>query len=814
MSEPFDPYYKWLGIAAKDQPPNCYRLLGIERFEEDPDVIANAADQRMGHVRTFQAGEHSAQSQQILSELARAKVELLNSQKKAGYDEALRAELQQPVVQAPVVQAPAVQTPVQTPVPTVPTPSIIAPAPVAVEPAPEEMSTAGCVVFLVDESTSMSARVAQGTKSKVESIATALNSLLNQLTYLPPSDGALVGYRGGGHIGCRWKGPLGGREFVPTDQLGDAPAAVEDRVRKIPGLGGFGVARQETIRFPVWYIPELGQRAPAAEAFRYCAELLSRRAAGGILDAKPPLVIHFVADLPADESLAEAVQPVAEWKTPLGHPLVFHVHLGSAARVPPTLYASTDAHLTEGPRREMFRASGELLPSMIDALRSVKVTVNAGARGMVYHGQMADLIRFFSVVKAYAMQAAPAPKPLPAPAPSPVPMPAAPVVTAPASPEPTPPSISADSANPPPLQSPPEPKPIPELETPPEPEAAAEPETLSEPVSEETKEPVTDAVAPEPVPEETSTTAPETPPPVESVSEETPEKAAPEETPSAETTAEAKPPEESTAEKSTPGGRVLVVLLLDRSVEAPQAEGPNVWLRVQQRGNEVLQEIVRKGGGQIDVSPIAYGGDSQGETEIASPLSGSLAEQLYVADTELVGGARRIEETTEQIPNGVGGLVSVTRKQPVFIDMPPAPATSPVTPFSAAAQVAECWTADHPDDALGVLVLHLTRGRFDPQQFDEAVASLANPDPAVGSPVLYHLVLTETPRRSVAYPAVPDEIADPAIRKLWEASDPLLGADALAAERPGLVTPESRGFVVNGKFDLLLPGLRHALAND
>jgi len=35
MAEDFDPYYKWLGILPKDQPPHNYRLLGIELFEED-----------------------------------------------------------------------------------------------------------------------------------------------------------------------------------------------------------------------------------------------------------------------------------------------------------------------------------------------------------------------------------------------------------------------------------------------------------------------------------------------------------------------------------------------------------------------------------------------------------------------------------------------------------------------------------------------------------------------------------------------------------------------------------------------------------
>lgn len=59
MSESFDPYRKWLGILPKDQPPNHYRLLGIELFDDDPDVIEAAADQRMTHVRTYQTGQNS-----------------------------------------------------------------------------------------------------------------------------------------------------------------------------------------------------------------------------------------------------------------------------------------------------------------------------------------------------------------------------------------------------------------------------------------------------------------------------------------------------------------------------------------------------------------------------------------------------------------------------------------------------------------------------------------------------------------------------------------------------------------------------------
>lgn len=91
MSDEFDPYRKWLGIPAAEQPPNHYRLLAIAPFEDDPDVIEIAADQRMAHLRTLQTGPHAALSQKLLNELAGAKLCLLKPEEKAAYDANLRA---------------------------------------------------------------------------------------------------------------------------------------------------------------------------------------------------------------------------------------------------------------------------------------------------------------------------------------------------------------------------------------------------------------------------------------------------------------------------------------------------------------------------------------------------------------------------------------------------------------------------------------------------------------------------------------------------------------------------------------------------
>ena len=93
VSATFDPYYKWLGIPKAEQPPNHYRLLGVNLFECDCEVIESAADQRMNYLRTFQYGPRDETSQKLLSEIAAARLCLLNPDRKHVYDDGLRLRM-------------------------------------------------------------------------------------------------------------------------------------------------------------------------------------------------------------------------------------------------------------------------------------------------------------------------------------------------------------------------------------------------------------------------------------------------------------------------------------------------------------------------------------------------------------------------------------------------------------------------------------------------------------------------------------------------------------------------------------------------
>lgn len=113
MTSSFDPYHRWLGIAPPEQPPHHYRLLGLSLYESDPEVIRDAAERQIAHVRSYQLGTHADVCQRILNELAAAKGCLLDADKKAAYDEVLRAEAQREVSpSAPPIVPPAPPLPI------------------------------------------------------------------------------------------------------------------------------------------------------------------------------------------------------------------------------------------------------------------------------------------------------------------------------------------------------------------------------------------------------------------------------------------------------------------------------------------------------------------------------------------------------------------------------------------------------------------------------------------------------------------------------------------------------------------------------
>lgn len=120
MAEHFDPYHKWLGIPLKDQPPNHYRLLGVDRFESDREVIDAAANRLMAYLQDLSTGDHADAAQRLLNQISAARLVLLSPNKKAAYDQQLREEAAAVPMARPVApQSPPLANPSAPPSPAV-----------------------------------------------------------------------------------------------------------------------------------------------------------------------------------------------------------------------------------------------------------------------------------------------------------------------------------------------------------------------------------------------------------------------------------------------------------------------------------------------------------------------------------------------------------------------------------------------------------------------------------------------------------------------------------------------------------------------
>ncbi|MEZ6078664.1 MAG: FHA domain-containing protein [Pirellulaceae bacterium] len=90
----YDAYHLWLGIPPDEQPPSHYRLLGVRLFEQNAEVIRNAADRQRAHVKRLGINQYEKRGQDLLNDIEAAKICLLKPEKRKLYDERLKAELQ------------------------------------------------------------------------------------------------------------------------------------------------------------------------------------------------------------------------------------------------------------------------------------------------------------------------------------------------------------------------------------------------------------------------------------------------------------------------------------------------------------------------------------------------------------------------------------------------------------------------------------------------------------------------------------------------------------------------------------------------
>ncbi len=628
-----------------------------------------------------------------------------------------------------------------------------------------EMSTAGCVLFLIDESAAMAsdfpddgptgpstappgpppvpgkasapAAVVANPNSKSIRLATAVNAWIKRTSGHSAADIALVGYAtdtdGAADVTSRWGGGLAGRNWISLPTVAAGPLRVEQRTRRLPPTAPGG-ATVQTIDFPIWLEPRTVGKAAQLAAWNRCSELLTEWASFGAAGRRP-VIVHLFASTSADGNPQRVIEQLRQHPS---NPIVLQIHLRSSRSVSPTLYPSNIFYLPAGGQKDLFKRCSPLPEEWKKELQARKLSVQPQAVGMLFNARLADVAQALNLVETHLDGATSAAEPSAVAA-----APVVPVVPAP---------------------SPVAPAPAPAAEATPEP-----------PV-----EPTPVAIVPEPV-----------------TIEETPIEPVPDS------------PWTEPAEVERTGPRAAV-FLLDRSLADPYGSALNSpFSKLQERMNRSLGLLSKKPTGQLHVAMVTYAGDDSGSTEVRTePWSAEQAGREWITDAELATAAIRIEETVEERPNGIGGLMTIPIKKPIYVEAESAGQGSLAAAVQHAAKLIEGWSQQQGGAVRDAVVIHFTRAGWQAEEARSTTSDLA----ASGIPVRqYYVLLPDAPHSAVTYPVNTDALGLPELQAAFEVSSPLLGAATGEVSLPGIVVPDSRGLTVNADFDVLKDSLRLGL---
>lgn len=258
-----------------------------------------------------------------------------------------------------------------------------------------------CFLFLIDQSGSMEDPFAgsDSKRRKADLLADAINRLLQNLVIkCAKEDGirdyfsvGVIGY--GDKVGAALAGQLAGREIAPISDIGNLPARIEERKKKVEdGAGGL---IEQTIRFPIWFDPVCHGATPMCQALTLAHDVLSRWLAQHP-DSFPPIVINITDGEATDGDPSSAADSLRKLATSDGNVLLFNVQL-SAKEAAPIEFPAQPDQLPDQHARLMFELSSALTPYMRTVAQQEGYSVGEESRGFVFNADMVSVIKFLDI---------------------------------------------------------------------------------------------------------------------------------------------------------------------------------------------------------------------------------------------------------------------------------------------------------------------------------------------------------------------------------------------------------------------------------
>jgi hypothetical protein len=259
-----------------------------------------------------------------------------------------------------------------------------------------------CFLFLIDQSGSMADMVPnQANRRKADAVADAINRLLQNLVIRCAKEegvrdyfyAGVIGY--GATVGPAFSGALAGKELVSISEIGNMPARIEDRTKKVDdGAGGI---TEQSIRLPIWFDAVAGGGTPMCQALSLAQSILQKWIAQHS-SSFPPVIIQITDGESTDGDPANAMRAIKDLSSQDGNALMFNVHISSDPNATPIAFPESAAQLPNAPARILFEGSSALTPFMRSAANDQHgLNLSDGARGFVLNGDMVLVVQALDI---------------------------------------------------------------------------------------------------------------------------------------------------------------------------------------------------------------------------------------------------------------------------------------------------------------------------------------------------------------------------------------------------------------------------------
>lgn len=258
-----------------------------------------------------------------------------------------------------------------------------------------------CFLFCIDQSGSMQDPFgSESKKTKAAGLADAINRLLQNLVIkCAKSEGirdyyhvGVIGYGGNG-VRPAFHGALSGRELVPISDIGNNPARVEQRTKKVDdGAGGL---IEQTVKFPIWFDPVAEGGTPMCEALNRATSIvvdwLSKHP-----NCFPPIVINISDGESTDGDPLESAYDLMNLTSSDGSVLLFNLHISSSNHRP-IEFPDSETGLPDAHAKLLFNMSSPLPEYMRRMVAQEGVQVSYNTRGFVFNADLVSVIRFLDI---------------------------------------------------------------------------------------------------------------------------------------------------------------------------------------------------------------------------------------------------------------------------------------------------------------------------------------------------------------------------------------------------------------------------------